>query len=147
MNTVLISSAFMSFTAAFLHGCIVLGGPDWYRFFGAGEAMAQMAEEGRWYPLLVTAAIGTVLATWGVFALSGAGLVFPLPWTKWVLLGITLVYLARGVLGIVAVNFIDHPYFIELRAQQTFMWVSSVICTVIGITHAVGLYQVWSKLN
>ncbi|GLQ76298.1 hypothetical protein [Vibrio penaeicida] len=147
MNNVLMAAAIMSFFAAFLHGCIVLGGPEWYRFFGAGEGMAQMAEQGRWYPHIVTAGIATVLAIWGVYALSAAGFIIPLPLTKWVLVGITTVYLARGIFGIVAINMVNHPYLIELREQQTFMWVSSLICTVVGLTHAVGLYQVWSKLN
>ncbi|MDP2572680.1 hypothetical protein Q8W40_10845 [Vibrio penaeicida] len=80
-------------------------------------------------------------------ALSAAGFIIPLPLTKWVLIGITTVYLARGIFGIVAINMVHHPYFIELREQQTFMWVSSLICTVVGLTHAVGLYQAWSKLN
>ena len=32
--------------AALAHlGCIIFGG-DWYRFFGAGEQMARMAEAG-----------------------------------------------------------------------------------------------------
>ncbi|MBD1558061.1 hypothetical protein HC752_14065 [Vibrio sp. S9_S30] len=146
MNPLFITAACMSFCAAFIHGCIVLGGPEWYRFFGAGEGMAQMAEQGRWYPHLITAGIAAVLSVWGMYALSAAGLIIPLPFTKWILVGISSIYLARGIFGIVAVNMVNHPYFIELRGQQTFMWVSSLICTVVGITHAIGLYQAWSKL-
>jgi hypothetical protein len=42
----LIASGWMSVAASLLHiGCII-GGPDWYRFFGAGEQMAKMAERG-----------------------------------------------------------------------------------------------------
>jgi len=34
----------LSFIASALHIAIIIGGPSWYRFFGAGESMASMAE-------------------------------------------------------------------------------------------------------
>ena len=56
-NAFLIAGALLSALAAALHvGCIVFGAP-WYRFFGAGERMAQMAIAGNWYPTVVTAVI------------------------------------------------------------------------------------------
>lgn len=42
--------------AAVLHLGIIVKGATWYRFFGAGESMARAAEEGRWYPAIVTTA-------------------------------------------------------------------------------------------
>ncbi len=39
-------AASLSFIAAALHVAIIFGGGDWYRFFGAGEAMASLAESG-----------------------------------------------------------------------------------------------------
>lgn len=49
-NKFLIVAAICSGVAALLHfGCIIFGG-NWYRFFGAGEQMAQMAEAGHFYP-------------------------------------------------------------------------------------------------
>lgn len=36
----------LTLLAAVLHVFIIVGGADWYRFFGAGEAMAQMSEQG-----------------------------------------------------------------------------------------------------
>ena len=60
-NVFLITGALMSALAAALHvGCIVFGAP-WYRFFGAGERMAQMASAGHWYPAVVTVAIASIL--------------------------------------------------------------------------------------
>ncbi|KKK66980.1 hypothetical protein LCGC14_2958640, partial [marine sediment metagenome] len=46
MNICLIVAGTLSAIAAILHlGCIYFGAP-WYRFFGAGEQMAQLAEQG-----------------------------------------------------------------------------------------------------
>ena len=56
-NRFLIAGAAMSGIAALAHlGCIAFGAP-WYRFFGAGEQMAQMASAGHWYPAAMAAAI------------------------------------------------------------------------------------------
>jgi putative oxidoreductase len=55
----------MSLMAALLHVLIIFGGAPWYRFFGAGETMAGMAEAGSPVPGLVTGAIAALLATWG----------------------------------------------------------------------------------
>jgi hypothetical protein len=86
----------MSLTASALHiGCI-FGGPDWYRFFGAGEVMAQAAERGEAFPALVTFAIGVLLALWAAYAFAGAGLVRRLPLMRTALVAITAIYLLRG---------------------------------------------------
>ncbi|WP_406681969.1 hypothetical protein [Shewanella subflava] len=43
--------------AALAHlGCIIFGG-DWYRFLGAGEQMASLADNGDWYPSMVSSVI------------------------------------------------------------------------------------------
>lgn len=81
MNTCLILGAALSAIAALLHiGCIVFGGP-WYRFFGAGEKMASMAESGQWWPHMITAVIALILFIWAGYALSGAGV-----FTQWPLM-------------------------------------------------------------
>ena len=47
-------------------------------------------------------------------------------------------YLARGILGIPAVMWMDDPYTRQLRAKMTFMVVSSAICVVLGLCYAAG---------
>ncbi|HZP65719.1 MAG TPA: hypothetical protein VFB32_05365, partial [Rudaea sp.] len=95
-NSYLVAGAALSALAALLHiGCIVFGAP-WYRFFGAGERMAQLAAAGSAFPAVVTACIATVLMVWAVYALSGAGVIARLPLLKPVLLVITGIYLLRG---------------------------------------------------
>ena len=136
-NTFLIAGAVLSALAAALHvGCIVFGAP-WYRFFGAGERMAQMAIAGSWYPLVVTAAIASVLTGWSLYALSAAGVIRVLPLLRPALCVITAIYLSRGLVILPLV---------VLGKSTPFWWWSSLICLFIGAVHLVGLAQVWARL-
>jgi putative oxidoreductase len=71
-------AAGLDFLAALLHVGIVLGGPAWYRFFGAGERMARMAERRHPWPTVVTLAIATALCGFGAYAMTAGGH-FPMP--------------------------------------------------------------------
>lgn len=138
-NKFLLTAASLSATAALLHVAIIFVGARWYRFFGAGEQMARLAESGHWYPPVITSGIALVLAIWALFALSGAGVVRPLPFVKPALCIITAVYLLRGLVIV--------PIFIFAQQQATPFWFwSSAICLMYGVVHLVGLTQVWSKL-
>ncbi|WP_310736011.1 hypothetical protein [Pseudoalteromonas sp. SR41-7] len=98
-NNTLFTAGILSFIASLLHVACVFGGPDWYRLLGAGEQMAQMAEQGSMYPTYVTLAISVIIAIWGFYALSGAGVILKLPLLKTALVLITAVYLIRGIAG------------------------------------------------
>lgn len=134
-----------SAVAAVLHiGCILVGAPG-YRFFGAGEEMAQLAEKGSPVPAIVTSVIVCVLIVWSVFAFSGAGVIAALPLLKPVLVLLTAVYLLRGLVGL---------YFVRLRIEgrtildnsPTFWLWSSVICLVVGAIHLAGLAALFSRV-
>jgi hypothetical protein len=138
-NLALVLGALLSLIAALLHvGCIV-GGPAWYRFFGAGERMARAAERGSWYPALVTSAITAVLLAWAAYALSAAGAVSPLPLLKAGIIAITAVYLLRGLVLVPVLAF--RP----AKAGPFIIW-SSLICLGYGVVHLIGVVQVWDKL-
>ena len=124
--------------AALLHVGIIIGGPDWYRFFGAGERMARLAESGSLYPAVVTAAIAVVLGVWSLYGFSGAGFVRRLPFLRLALGVIAAIYLIRGILGIPLVLLMDDPYSHQLRSRMTFMLVSSAICIGLGLCYAIG---------
>jgi hypothetical protein len=138
-NTLLIVGAALSALAAVLHlGCIFFGA-SWYRFFGAGERMAQLAAAGSLYPTLVTLVIAAALMTASLYALAGAGVVHGLPLVRPVLCVITAVYLLRGVAGV--------PLsLIGLGRSVQFWWWSSALCIALGVVHFVGLRQVWTRL-
>jgi len=140
----LIISGSFSLLAAALHVGVVIGGPRWYRFFGAGESMALMAEKGSLKPTIITLGIASVLIVWGAYALSGAGFLPSMPITKLVLSVITVIYLIRGLAGLVAPFVINHP-LIKQNSIAFWLW-SSAICLVIGIFHLVGIIAIWPTL-
>lgn len=138
-NIWLIVAAGLSAIAALLHIAIIVGGAQWYRFFGAGERMALAAAAGRWYPTIVTTGIALVLSVWAAYALSGAGVIQTLPLLKFGLSVITAIYLLRG-LAIV-------PLLVISREKTTpFLLWSSAVCCGYGVVHLAGLTQVWSML-
>ncbi len=139
-NKYLLAAAICCFAAALAHlGCIVFGG-DWYRFFGAGEQMARMAEQGLWYPTIVTSFIVLVLLVCTLYGLSGAGAIKPLPLIKLALILIASLFLIRGV------SFVGlMPMFPE--NSLTFWVISSGICLCIGGLFAVGSWQQWPVLG
>jgi threonine/homoserine/homoserine lactone efflux protein len=89
----LIAGASLSIFAALAHLACIVGGPEWYRFFGAGEAMARAAGRGEWMPTLVTLGIAAMLLVWGAYALSGAGLLPRLPLLRTGLAVIAAIYI------------------------------------------------------
>ena len=126
--------------AALLHLAIIMGGPDWYLFFGAGEELASMAEQGSWYPGVLTFGIALVLFIWGLYGFSGAGLLRQrLPFLKASLVIISAIYLFRGLA-------LAPAYLVKPELIDTFLIWSSLICLVYGAAYAIGTRQVWARL-
>lgn len=141
LQPALVLGGALTAVAALAHvGCIVFGAP-WYRFFGAGERMARMADAGHPMHVIVTVAIAGVLALWAVYAFSAAGLLPRMPWPKLVLSGIAGIYLLRGLAGIGVALFIA-----KTEQGVPFWWWSSAICLGLGLLHAWGLSRVWERL-
>lgn len=144
-NRWLLTGGVLTGAASLLHLGIILGGPDWYRFFGAGEEMAEHAARGSVHPTVITAGIATILGVWALYAFSGAGLVRRLPLLRLALTLIAAAYLARGILGIPLVLLVQDPYLNELKARMTFTVVSSAISVCLGLCYALGAASVWSR--
>lgn len=135
----LIVGGWLSVAAALAHIGCVIGGPDWYRFFGAGEGMAQAAARGEWMPTLVTLIIAAVLMIWGAYAFSGAGVLPRLPLLRTGLVVITAIYLLRALL-FVPLNLLRPNY------SDAFAIWSSLIVLVYGVTYAMGTARAWRHL-
>jgi hypothetical protein len=141
-NKLLVIGGVLSVIVSLLHIGIIIGGPAWYRFFGAGEGMAQLAESGSIYPAIITAIIAITLALWALYAFSGAGIINQLPLLKSVLVIISMIYIIRGVFGIPIVIYINHPYLNELEAKMIFMIFSSVISLGSGLFYLIGTMKI-----
>ncbi|MEP7453657.1 hypothetical protein [Phyllobacterium sp. SB3] len=138
-NLALLVGAGLSMIAALAHLAVIIGGPSWYRLFGAGEKLARAAEAGRLYPAIITICIALVLMVWAAYALSGAGMIQPLPFLRLALCAITFIYLARAMAG---------PLVLAGTGRnRRFITVSSLICLGFGLVHLVGLIQVWDRLG
>ncbi|UTW58013.1 hypothetical protein KFE96_14455 [Kordiimonas sp. SCSIO 12603] len=140
MNRYLLIAAALNFSAAFTHLLIIYFGAPWYRFFGAGEQMAKLAEEGSNYPTFITLFIAGVLSAFGLYALAGAGVNIKLPLVKYALAGITAIFLLRA-LALIPVFRPEE----QLPSPAFWTW-SSLIVLVFGLIHLIGLKQTWHSL-
>jgi hypothetical protein len=139
-NSWLVAGGILSALAALLHLAVIAGGPDWYRFVGAGEEMARMAEQGSIRPTLITLAIAALLAIWSAYAFAGAGFLRRLPLMRTALVAITAVYLLRALmlLPLAALR----PDLVDPFA----LW-SSLIVLVYGLCYALGTRRAWPSLS
>ena len=137
-NTALLIGAGLSLLAALMHVAVIMVGPSWYHLFGAGERFVRAAKAGRRFPAVITAGIALVLAAWSAYALSGAGVIEPLPLLRPALCAITLIYLLRGLLG---------PFTLPGTGRSIrFIMISSAVCLLYGLVHLFGLVHVWGRL-
>lgn len=138
-NAWLIAGGVLSALAAVLHLAVIAGGPGWYRFFGAGEAMARAAAAGSLRPAMITVGIATVLAIWAAYAFSGAGLLPRLPLLRTGLVVIAAIYLARGLIILPLLMFVPGS------ATPFNLW-SSGIVLIYGLAYAIGTWRAWPRL-
>lgn len=135
--------AMLSFAIALLHLVIIFLGAPAYRYFGAGEEMATMAEAGSLLPAVITFVIVLVFALFGCYALSGAGMMRRLPFLAPALVIIGAIYTLRGVSAIVQVILLmSGATFIEPRDA-----VFSSVALLLGVIHLVGVKRNWKILK
>ena len=136
----LVAAGWMSVAASMLHLACIVGGPDWYRFLGAGEDMARGAERGALFPILITLAIAAILAIWAAYAFSAAGMIVRLPLIRTALVLISATLLIRAtVLPLMPVGRSD--------LSAAFLCWSSAIVLVYGLTFAIGTWKAWPSLS
>jgi len=130
----------LSGAAAVLHLAVIAGGPAWYRFFGAGEGMAKLAERGSLFPAEVTLAIAVLLAIWALYAFSGAGVLPRLPLVRTALVLITSAYLLRGLA-------LFPTLWLRPQIVDAFTFWSSWVVLGFGVTHGIGIWTAWPRLS
>lgn len=138
-NPWLVAAAALSIIGALLHIAVIFGGPDWYRAFGAGEAIARAAARGSPTPALITLGIVTVLLVWSAYALSAAALLPRMPLLPWALLAIIAVVALRG--GLIVAPGAWRP---DLTAAFKF-W-SSLYVLAMALCFAIGTWQRWHHI-
>jgi len=136
----LIIAGFLSFSVAIFQTVISFS-PTWSEYFGAPKELVTNI------PLLIVAGVaaGLVFFFFGLFALSGAGSIRPLPFLKLGLLGIGCIYTIRGsvlfpllfkIMGNQQLSSSDPPAAIQ----------SSLVSLFIGLIYLTGTISGWKSL-
>ncbi len=135
----------LSFTLALLHIVMIFVGAEAYRYFAAGKEMVEAAEAGSFKPALVTLGVTTFFALFGVYALSGAGFLQPLPFVQSALWLIGGIYSARGLAIVVQVVMLSQGKTgTNLEPKDL---VFSLVSLGIGLVYLLGAWQRQSVSN
>jgi hypothetical protein len=134
----------LSSLIAALHVFIIFRGGPAYRYFGAGERMAKLAEQGSLKPALLTAILVVVFAAWAAYAFSGAGMLSRAPYLRTVLILIGFVYVARGVLLGPQVLWWFEGFRSAVPVRQL---VFSLVSLITGVVYLEGTRTGWSRLG
>jgi len=139
----LILGGSISIALSLLHIVVIFGGTPAYRYFGAGEEIAELAISGSILPALLTLFIATILALWGLYAFSGAGLIRRLPLLRLGLVIISSIYILRGT-GVIpqVIWVIVAPQSIALREI-----VFSLVSLFTGIVYLIGTISSRERLK
>src|SRR5918995_4720090 len=87
----------LSAALAVLHVIVIVIGPAGYRYFGAPDEFATMAEAGSFAPAVLTAVFALIFALWAVYGFAGARLIPRPPMVRLALVLIAAVYIVRGL--------------------------------------------------
>jgi len=133
----LIAAAACDGAIAVLHVYIISQGAWAYRWFGAGEAMATMAQEGSWIPALITSGIVVAALVAAAYYLSAAGLLPKPPLLRLGLFAVAAVYTLRGAFLF--------PALLIIRPISPFDVWTSLISLTIGLIHLAGAGLYWRR--
>ncbi len=137
----LILAGVLSFCAAIFQAVIAFV-PEWSAAFGAGDALASNP------PLLLTLGllVALVLVIFGLYGLSGAGVMRRLPWLRLGLLAIGLLY------SMVGINFIIQVLVMlgilpAAGPIPIYLLLVSFGALVAGLAYLIGLAVSWKQLS
>lgn len=134
----------LSGVVGLLHLAIVFVGAPGYRYFGAGERMAQLAEQGSATPAVITLGLAMVFLAWSAYAFSGAGVLRRLPLLRTVLIAIGVIYTARGLL--LGPQMVWHLSGHQAAVPEKQL-VFSGVALITGLAYLIGTRESWTSLR
>lgn len=137
----LTAAAALCFGIALLHVAIIFMGPDAYAYFGA-PTLAVAESRGSVIPDLETAVLVLVFASFGAYALSGAGRMRRLPLLRVALVVIGAVFTVRGLALFVQVAQLASGAGAPPRHA-----VFSLVSLITGVAFLAGTRTRWSSLR
>ena len=137
----LVIAGILSFAVA-LFQVVITFSPSWSRYFGAPEELVSSI------PLLYTAGFIAALffGVFGLYAISGAGYMRPLPLLRWGLFGIGCLYLLRG-LAVVPIVFMMAGYIQFSEPVPSTGLASSLVSLFIGLVYLAGTIGNWKGMQ
>lgn len=136
----LIFAAVMSFSGTALHVAVVLIGAPAYRFFGS---LALISQLGSYEPAVMTLSLAFVFAVFGIYGLSGAGVIRKLPMAAFVLLAIGFIYTSRGLALFTQIS----QLILEPDSTQILPVLYSAIALLTGCAYFIGTAERWRWLQ
>lgn len=135
------TAGLISFALAFFQAVIGFF-PGVSLYFGAPEILTKN------YPLLVGTSllVSALLVLFGLYALSGAGRIRPLPLLKPVLVGVTLIYILRGLILIPEILVVWGILDTSIPVAQRFIWFSCG-ALALGLLHLAGIIRGWTEFS
>lgn len=134
----IILTGIVALIGALLHIAIMIGGPDWYAFFGAPEGLVQMARAGNLRAPVSCLIIAGILFVFSAYAFSAASLIKQLPLLRVITGLIGTVLIVRGLIFIPLILWKPESLsgICDCRSIDTFILVTSAICLAMGIGYA-----------
>lgn len=132
-QNLLIAAAVCSVLVALLHIYVIAQGPWAYRYFGAGEKLAGLAEQGSWIPTLLTSGITLVFFVFAAYYFAGAGWLPKPPLFRIGLIGIAAIYTLRGAMVIPG-------WILGIKMSNFDIW-SSIVSLSIGLLHCAAAWS------
>lgn len=137
-RSLLLAASACSLLIALLHVYIIVEGAWAYRYFGAGESLANMAEQGSWLPGILTSSITLLFLVFAAYFAAAAGLYSGLPYMRVAVIGISAIYTLRGALLI--------PAWLSGVGMSAFDVWSSLASLGVGLLHCAAA-TVWLMNN
>ncbi len=131
----------LSIAAALFQAAIGFS-PFWSLYFGAPEALIKNTSS----LIIVSLFIAAILLLFGLYALSGAGYIRPLPWLKQMLVLISGIYLLRGLLFVPELIVVLGIYEISIPVAPRFI-TFSIGSLFIGLIYLIGTIGGWNNLS
>lgn len=134
----------LSAVLVLFHIVIIFVGAPGYRYFGAGEEIARLAEQGSPVPALITLGVSVVFAVFAAYGFSGAAIIRRLPLLRSGLFVIGGIYTLRGLVSVpVALALLGGASNPVLPRELVF----SLVSLGIGMVYLLGLVTAWASLK
>ena len=141
-KTVLRLAGILSALVAVVQCAVPFFGAKGYRFFGAGDRVAQAVEGGAGWPAGLTVCIGAIFAVFAFYALAAASERLRPPLLRTGLLVIGLLFMLRG-LSVVPQGM---TWFRNPEAIPGRFVLFSVVALAMGALYLIGVIMAWQDL-